>query len=70
MEPGDIVRAFGRHDVLSRTEPSVADAVESASADGGSGTVACGSLFVAAEAREHVLGVAYDPLLEPQGVSV
>ena len=25
--------------------------------------VACGSLFVAAEAREHVLGIAYDPLL-------
>jgi len=49
-------------------EEPVGAAVDAALAQAGPGeaVVVCGSLFVAAEAREHVLGVAYDPPLRKE----
>lgn len=66
MAPGDIVRAFAEREVPAMIQEPVGVALDTALAlagsDGAGAVVACGSLFVAAEAREHVLGVAYDPL--------
>ena len=66
MAPGDIVRAFTEREVPAMIQEPVGVALDTALAlagsDGAGTVVACGSLFVAAEAREHVLGVAYDPL--------
>jgi dihydrofolate synthase/folylpolyglutamate synthase len=67
MDPREITLAFQQRDVPTSIEKSVAEAMEAALAAGGP-VVACGSLFIAAEAREHVLGVAYDPALEPAEV--
>jgi dihydrofolate synthase/folylpolyglutamate synthase len=69
MEPRDLARAFGEREVPVSVEGSVGAAVDAALAmtDPGSAVVACGSLFVAAEAREHVLGVAYDLPLDGDG---
>ena len=40
----------------------VGAAIDAAHAQAAGGAVViCGSLFVAAEAREHVLGIEYDP---------
>jgi dihydrofolate synthase/folylpolyglutamate synthase len=68
MEPRDIAQAFAGRDVTIAVEEPVSAAVESALAqvEASRAVVVCGSLFVAAEAREHVLGVAYDPPLEEQ----
>ena len=69
MDAREIAGAFGNLGIpVSFAEP-VAAAVDAADAEGGGAVVACGSLFVAAEARERVLGVAYDPAFEPQEVS-
>ena len=66
MAPGDLVRAFAEREVPAMIQEPVGVALDTALAlagsDGAGAVVACGSLFVAAEAREHVLGVAYDPL--------
>ena len=65
MDPRDIADAFAALELpVAKVEP-VGAALDAAQAQGGP-VLACGSLFVAAEAREHVLGVAYDPpLTEP-----
>jgi dihydrofolate synthase/folylpolyglutamate synthase len=67
MTPERIVEEFADFGVPVAVEDSVAGAVEAALAmtDAGGAIVVCGSLFVAAEAREHVLGIAYDPPLAP-----
>jgi len=64
----DIARAFAERDVLVAVEELAGMAVDAALAQAGPGEaiVVCGSLFVAAEAREHVLGVAYDPPLRKE----
>ncbi|MGB2694146.1 MAG: folylpolyglutamate synthase/dihydrofolate synthase family protein [Dehalococcoidia bacterium] len=65
VESREVARAFAGHGVPVTAENSVGAALDSALAQAGANDaiVACGSLFVAAEAREHVLGVAYDPPL-------
>lgn len=61
-EPRDVAQAFIEHGVPVAAEEPVGAAVDAAVAQAGSApVVVCGSLFVAAETREHVLGVAYDP---------
>jgi dihydrofolate synthase/folylpolyglutamate synthase len=59
MDPQRIVEAFGRLDVDSEIVDKVPDAVDRAIADAGARALICvaGSLFVAAEARAHVLGL-------------
>ena len=66
-----LVQTIGERGLLTElglpfaVEEPVGAAIDAAQAQGGA-VVATGSLFVAAEAREHVLGVAYDPpLTEP-----
>ena len=65
MEPTDVAQAFTERDVTAIVQESVGGAVDGALAAAGDGdvVVACGSLFVAAEAREHLLGIEYDPPL-------
>ncbi|MCH7699034.1 MAG: bifunctional folylpolyglutamate synthase/dihydrofolate synthase [Chloroflexi bacterium] len=67
MNPREIAEAFLEREVPIAVEEPVGSAIDAAIAQAGSGPVViCGSLFVAAEAREHVLGIAYDPpLTEP-----
>ncbi len=67
MEPPEVARAFAGRGVPVAVEEPVGAALDEALAGAGAGdaVVVCGSLFVAAEAREHLLGVAYDPPLEP-----
>ncbi|MDE2861659.1 MAG: bifunctional folylpolyglutamate synthase/dihydrofolate synthase [Chloroflexota bacterium] len=64
-EPALLAREFERYGALSRTAASVADAVDEAVALASEGDVilVTGSLFVAAEAREHALGI--EPELYP-----
>jgi dihydrofolate synthase/folylpolyglutamate synthase len=63
-EPDEIASAFAGRDIPVAVEASVGAAMDAAITHGdASAFVACGSLFVAAEAREHVLGIAYDPPL-------
>ncbi len=59
MAPERIVEAFGRLNIDTEMAQDVATAVERAMATTGESGVICptGSLFVAAEARAHVLGV-------------
>jgi dihydrofolate synthase/folylpolyglutamate synthase len=59
MDPQRIAEAFGRLDVDSEIVDKVPDAVDRAIADAGARALICvaGSLFVAAEARAHVLGL-------------
>ncbi len=73
MEGRELAEAFMGRDVPVSVAPSVAEALEAAlpgepaTSDQRPATttvVVCGSLFVAAEAREHMLGVAYDPPLD------
>ncbi len=62
LDPHEVGRAFAERGVpVAMTEP-VGSAMEAAltQADSGGAVVVCGSLFVAAEAREHLLGTAYD----------
>lgn len=66
MDPREIARVFTERGLPVAAEEPVAAALQAALAQAESAAVvACGSLFVAAEAREHVLGVAYDPPLAP-----
>jgi dihydrofolate synthase/folylpolyglutamate synthase len=63
-DPHEIAAAFRDAGVPVAIETTVGAAVDAALAQAGGGTVVvCGSLFVAAEAREHVLGIMYDPPL-------
>ncbi len=66
MDTPDVARVFSEREVPVSMSGSVAGGLEAAVAlaepDGT--VVVCGSLFVAAEAREYVLGVSYDPPLE------
>ena len=65
-EPRSVGRAFAEKGLPVAAEEPVGAAVDVAlaMAEPGGTVVVCGSLFVAAEAREHVLGVAYDPPLD------
>ncbi len=60
MDPREIVDVFAARELPATACEPVGAAVDAAQAQGGA-VLVCGSLFVAAEAREHVLGVAYDP---------
>jgi dihydrofolate synthase/folylpolyglutamate synthase len=63
-DPSEIAAAFREAGVPVAVESSVGAAVDAALAQAmGVAVVVCGSLFVAAEAREHVLGIMYDPPL-------
>ena len=59
VPPEEVARLFAQHGVEAVASNSVADAVKLALSQAGEGdlTVAAGSLFVAAEAREAVLGI-------------
>ncbi len=63
MPPRDVAAAFDGFGLPIAAQEPVSAALDAAHASAGA-VVVCGSLFVAAEAREHVLGVAYDPPLE------
>ncbi len=65
MDPREIAAAFDERDVPATAIEPVGAAMDAALIQAGDNgcVLACGSLFVAAEAREHVLGVAYDPPL-------
>ncbi|MBI4570370.1 MAG: bifunctional folylpolyglutamate synthase/dihydrofolate synthase [Chloroflexi bacterium] len=67
MDPRELARAFAGRGVPVAVEEPAGAALDAALSQAGEGgcVVVCGSLFVAAEAREHVLGVAYDPPLAP-----
>ena len=70
IEPREVARVFAERDVPVAVEEPVGAAVDAALAQAaGEAVIACGSLFVAAEAREHLLGVEYDPPLERTPVS-
>ncbi|MCH8948748.1 MAG: bifunctional folylpolyglutamate synthase/dihydrofolate synthase [Chloroflexi bacterium] len=60
MDPRDIADVFAARELPATVCEPVGAAVDAALAQGDA-VLVCGSLFVAAEAREHVLGVAYDP---------
>jgi dihydrofolate synthase/folylpolyglutamate synthase len=62
----EVARAFAERELPVAIEEAAGAAVDAALAiAGGDGTiVVCGSLFVAAEAKEHLLGIAYDPPLD------
>lgn len=65
LPPPPIAAAFAAREVPAAVQEPVAAALEAALAQIEAGAVVvCGSLFVAAEAREHLLGVAYDPPVE------
>ncbi len=66
LEARPVAQAFAEREVPVSIEEPVGAALDAALAqvEAGGAVVACGSLFVAAEAREHVLGVAYDPPLD------
>jgi dihydrofolate synthase/folylpolyglutamate synthase len=62
-----VAQAFSERELPVAVEEPVGAAVDAALAQAaGAAVVICGSLFVAAEAREHVLGVAYDPPLRKE----
>jgi dihydrofolate synthase/folylpolyglutamate synthase len=60
-----VATAFSERGIPTTWEDEVTQAVESALAPADPGDMICvlGSLFVAAEAREHVLGVESDPIV-------
>jgi dihydrofolate synthase/folylpolyglutamate synthase len=62
--PQEVAAAFAEQGVAASCEESVAAAMEAALAQAEPGDAICvfGSLFVAAEAREHLLGIAPDLL--------
>ncbi len=66
MEPRSISDAFRAREVPVAVHEPVDTAVEAALAQAGAddAIVVCGSLVVAAEAKEHLLGIAYDPPLD------
>ena len=62
-EPRVVADAFAEGEIPVTIAEPVGAAIEAAhalAAPGGA-VIVCGSLFVAAEAREHVLGIEYDP---------
>lgn len=67
LNADEVARAFAEQELPVTIESSVAAALDAALAGSApeDAIVASGSLFVAAEAREHLLGVAYDPPLAP-----
>ena len=67
MEAKFVAQAFAERGAPVTVREPVGAALDTALAyaETGDAVVACGSLLVAAEAREHVLGVAYDP--PPEG---
>ncbi len=66
LDPHALAAAFAEQEAPVAVEEPVGAALDAAlaQAEPGGAVVACGSLFVAAEAREHILGVAYDPPLD------
>ena len=72
MDAGQVGRVFAERGVPVAVEEPVGAALEAAlaQADPGGAVVACGSLFVAAEAREHLLGMEYDPPLDVAAASL
>jgi dihydrofolate synthase/folylpolyglutamate synthase len=62
--PQEVAAAFAEHGIAASCEESVAAAMDAALAQAEPGDAICvfGSLFVAAEAREHLLGIAPDLL--------
>ena len=58
-----MAEAFAKHEIPVTIAEPVGAAIDAALAQAapGGAVVVCGSLFVAAEAREHVLGIEYDP---------
>jgi len=62
--PQEVAAAFAEHGIAASCEESVAVAMDAALAQAEPGDAICvfGSLFVAAEAREHLLGIASDLL--------
>ncbi len=62
--PHEVAAAFAEHGIAATCEESVAAAMDAALALAEPGDAICvlGSLFVAAEAREHLLGIAPDLL--------
>ena len=62
-EPRAVAEAFAKHEIPVTIAEPVGAAIDAALAQAapGGAVVVCGSLFVAAEAREHVLGIEYDP---------
>jgi len=62
----EIARVFAERELPVAVEEPAGSAVEAALAMSGAdgAVVVCGSLFVAAEAKEHLLGIAYDPPLD------
>lgn len=66
MEAALVAQAFAGRELPVTVQEPVGAAMDTAEGYAGRGDaiVACGSLFVAAEAREHVLGIAYDPPLD------
>jgi len=65
MDARAVAEAFVARDVPVSIEEPAGAAIDAAIAQGAAAIVACGSLFVAAEVREHLLGIAYDPPLAP-----
>ena len=62
-EPRAVADAFAEREIPVTIGEPVGAAIDAAHAlaSPGGAVVICGSLFVAAEAREHVLGIEYDP---------
>ncbi len=62
-EPRAVADAFAEREIPVTIAEPVGAAIDAAHglASPGGAVVICGSLFVAAEAREHVLGIEYDP---------
>ena len=68
MDPRDVADVFAARELPATVCEPVGAAVDAAQAQGDA-VLVCGSLFVAAEAREHVLGVAYDPPLPAEATA-
>lgn len=66
--PQEIAAVFSRHGVVASYEDSVDDAVDAALAQASADEAVCvfGSLYVVAEAREHLLGIAPDVVTTAQ----
>ncbi|MEX2157893.1 MAG: folylpolyglutamate synthase/dihydrofolate synthase family protein [Dehalococcoidia bacterium] len=66
MDARNLVPAFTERELPVAVEEPVGAAVDAALAIAGAdgAIVVCGSLFVAAEAKEHILGIVYDPPIE------
>ncbi len=65
MEPRHIAGAFRERQAMAAVQEPVGPGVDAALSQAGDrdAVVVCGSLVVAAEAKEHLFGIAYDPPL-------